>query len=61
MWAYAAIAVMVAVALGVQVYYARAYAAQANTTAKVIWGVNITLLAALLLGVAWLGYSQAVR
>ena len=61
MWLYALIAVLVLVALGVQIYYARAYASQANTTVKVIWGVNIALLGALLIGVVWLGYAQAVK
>ena len=61
MWLYVLIAALVAVAIGVQVYYARTYWAQANTTAKAIWGVNIGLLVALLIGVGYVGFVQAVR
>jgi hypothetical protein len=47
------IATLVLVAIGVQVAYARAYAGNATTTTKVVWGVNIALLVALVAGLVW--------
>jgi hypothetical protein len=40
--------------------YLRTYAAQVTTATKVIMGLNITLLSALLLGLVWLTYLRAV-
>lgn len=48
-----AIAALLGVALAVQVVYARSYAANANITTKVVWGVNMALLAALAAGLVW--------
>ncbi len=48
-----AIAGLLGVALAVQVVYARTYAANANTTTKAVWGVNMALLAALVAGLVW--------
>lgn len=48
-----AIAVLLGVALAVQVVYARSYAGNANITTKVVWGVNMALLAALAVGLVW--------
>lgn len=47
------IAALLLVAVGVQVSYARSYAASANTATKVVWGVNIALLVAVLVGLVW--------
>ena len=58
---YVLIGVLVLAAIGVQVYYARMYASQAGRAAKVVWGVNIALLSALLFGVVWLAYAQGTR
>jgi len=42
------------------VYFLRTYAAQMTKSAKIIMGVNIGLLVALLLAVLWLAYSRGV-
>lgn len=46
-----AIAALLCVALGVQVYYARAYATHATRAVKIVWGVNMGLLVVLIVGV----------
>jgi len=51
------IAALLFVAIVVQVSYARAYAANANRPTKVLWGVNIGLLVALLIGLVWFAMS----
>lgn len=61
MWVYALIALMLLTAIAVQVYYAQANRAQATPVLKVVAGLNIGLLSALLVGVLWLGYTRAVR
>lgn len=54
------IAVLLLVAVGVQVTYARSYAANATTATKVVWGVNIALLIALLFGLVWYVFRPGV-
>lgn len=55
-----AIAALLGVALAVQVVYARRYAANANRTTKVVWGFNIALVAALLVGTVWYALGPGV-
>ena len=50
-----AIAALLCVALGVQVYYARAYSAHATLAVKIVWGFNMALLVVLI--VAVIGYA----
>jgi hypothetical protein len=52
--------ILLLAAIAVQVMYLRTYAAQVTTATKVIMGLNITLLSALLLGLVWLTYLRAV-
>ena len=56
-----AIAALLGVALLVQVVYARMYAANANRTTKVVWGFNIALLAAVLVGTVWYAFGSGVN
>lgn len=56
-----AIAALLGVALVVQVVYARMYAANANRTTKVVWGFNIALLAAVLVGTVWYAFGSGVN
>jgi hypothetical protein len=49
------------VSIGVQVAYARAYAANATTGTKVVWGVNIGLLVAVLIGLTWFVFGPGVK
>jgi hypothetical protein len=56
-----AIAALLGVALVVQVVYARMYAANANRTTKVVWGFNIALLAAVLVGIVWYAFGPGVN
>lgn len=53
-----AIAALLGVALVVQVVYARTYAANANRTTKVVWGVNIALVAATMAGLVWYAFAR---
>ena len=39
--------------IGFLVFYAKTYAANANRMTKVVWGINIGLLAVLLVGLVW--------
>ncbi|MDZ4169329.1 MAG: hypothetical protein U1E26_06710 [Coriobacteriia bacterium] len=56
-----AVAALLFGALGVQVVYARTFAAHANRTTKILWGLNITLLAALVIGLAWYAFQLGVN
>jgi len=60
-WLYLLIGVMLIVAIGFQIYYARVYAASATGAAKAVWAVNIGLLSLLLFGVVWMAYAQGVK
>lgn len=54
------VAALLLVAIWVQVTYARAYSANVNGATKVIWGVNIGLLVALLIGLVWFAMGPGV-
>lgn len=56
-----AIAALLGVALVVQVVYARMYAANANRTTKVVWGLNIALLASVLAGTVFYAFRPGVN
>jgi hypothetical protein len=55
------IAALLLVAVGVQVTYARSYATNATMATKVVWGVNIALLVALLVGLVWYAFRPGVN
>lgn len=55
------IAALLLVAIGVQIVYARAYAANATRSTKVVWGVNIGLLTVVLVGLVWFVFTQGVQ
>lgn len=61
MWIYLVIAALLAVAIGVQVFFFRLNSKKATGTMKAVTGANIALLSALMLGMLWLAYSQAVK
>lgn len=56
-----AIAALLGVVLVAQVVYARTYAALANRTTKVVWGLNMALLAALMIGTVWYAFGPGVN
>lgn len=55
------IAALLGAALVVQVVYARTYAANATRTTKAVWGLNIALLLALVLGLVYYAMTAGVR
>jgi len=57
-WLYLLVIVLLLVAIGVQVLYVRRYAAQMTRAAKVVVGVNIALLVALLIVLALVAYTR---
>lgn len=46
-----ATAALLGVALAVQAYYARSFSAHATRTVRIVWGVNMGLLAVLIVGI----------
>ncbi len=52
------VAALIGGAIVVQVVYARAYGSHATRPAKVVWGVNIALLVALLIALVWFALRQ---
>ena len=58
MWLYVLVAVLLLVAIAVQLLYVRQYAAQATGATKTIMYVNIGLLVALFIGLLAVAYRQ---
>jgi hypothetical protein len=57
-WLYLLVAVLLLVAIAVQVLYVRQYSAQATGATKAVMYVNIGLLSALLIGLFVIAYNQ---
>jgi hypothetical protein len=57
-WLYLLVAVLLLIAIAVQVLYVRQYSAQATRATKVVMYVNIGLLSALLIGLLVMAYNQ---
>jgi hypothetical protein len=57
-WLYLLVAVLLLIAIAVQVLYVRQYSAQATRATKAVMYVNIGLLSALLIGLFVIAYNQ---
>jgi hypothetical protein len=55
-----AIAALLGVALVVQVVYARAYWPNSTRAVRVVWGVNIALLLAVVIGLLYYAFAVGV-
>ena len=58
MWLYLLVALLLVIAIAVQVIYVRQYAAQATGATKAIMYVNIGLLVALFIGLLYFAYTK---
>jgi hypothetical protein len=47
--------------IGFQVVYARTYATNVTLATKVVWGINIGLLTALVVGLLWFALGPGAR
>lgn len=55
------VVLLLGVALGVQVYYARMYAASATRTVRIVWGLNMALLVILMVGLLYYSFALGVN